>query len=367
MKLVRRSLREGVRHSVVSLLPEGPLAAPLREMGVEILFLGMRSGRADPRGLIALCSILRRLRPSVIQAWMYHGNLLGGIAGKLSGIPSVWGIHHGRLSGEETGRITLRTARLCARLSPFLPEAIVCCSPSALRAHLEMGYDEKKMTVIPNGFDLEAFRPDPEARAASRRRLGFSRGEFVIGMAARFVPEKDHGTFFAAAGLFASRHPEARFVLCGEGISPGSPGMARLLDAHPLLRDRTVLLGRVEDMAGLYPAFDAAALPSRNEAFPNVLGEALACGVPCVGSHAGDAAAIVGDGGIVIPPGDPGALDAGWETIFSLSPEKRREMGERGRQGVMERFSISGAEKRYREVWMRASGTEGEGTPSSSR
>ena len=204
---------------VVSLTTCGPLAARIEELGVDVRALGLSRSFPNPWGVLSLVSEIRRFRPDVIQTWMYHADLLGGVAARLAGgVPVAWRTCHMDLDLGSTRARTLRVARLCAHLSSRLPERIVSCSHANLRAHVDFGYNESKMVIIPNGFDLELFRPEPDARRSVREELGLPPETLLIGNAARYFPQKDHATLVRAAGILVRRHPEVHFVLCGSGL-----------------------------------------------------------------------------------------------------------------------------------------------------
>ncbi|MCJ7708179.1 MAG: glycosyltransferase, partial [Anaerolineales bacterium] len=324
---------------VVSMTTRGLVGERIAQLGVPVHALGMRRGLPTPWHLLPLVRLLRRARPDLIQTWMYHADLFGGVAARLGGrIPVVWGIHHTRLERESTPAGTLWTARVNARLSHRLPARIVCCSEATRRVHVQMGYAADKMVVIPNGVDLERFGPNPEARPSVRAELGLAPDALLIGMAARFHPLKDHARFVQAARRIADL-PGVHFLLCGEGIVAENSVLSGWIEQAGL-SGRFHLLGRRVDMPRLFASLDLSTLPSRSEAFPLVVGEAMASGVPCVVTDVGDSAEIVGTTGLVVPPGDPEALAAAWRDLIEGGPELRGRLGELARQRVEERYSL---------------------------
>lgn len=356
VKLLRAQRGRGLCHQVVSLLAPGPLAGAVAGLGVPVHSLGMRRGRGTPFDLLRLAALLRRLRPDVVQTWMYHADLAGGLAARLAGGPPVaWNLRHSNLDPALNGRGTLRAVRACAALSGRLPAAIVCGSEAARGAHLQAGYAAAGMVVIANGFDLDAFRPDAEARRAVRAELGLCGGEAVVGIVGRFHEQKDHGTFVRAAGRVAERHPGACFVLCGEGVDAGNRQLAEWI-ARTGHAGRFLLLGVRDDPARVMAAFDVAVSSSAGEGFPNAVGEAMACGVPCVVTDVGDSALLVGDTGVVVPPGDPDALAAGMLELLEMPAAARGALGCRARQRVQERYSVGLAADRYESLYRELAG-----------
>ena len=341
-----------ISHEVVSLTTIGPTGSRLQAAGVGVVSLGMRNGVPDPRGLVALVRLLRRRSPSLIQTWMYHADLLGGIAARLAGdIPVIWSIRQSDVKAEN------RLHRLLAQvinplLSRWMPKAIVCCGERVRDVHVGYGYAREKCVVIPNGFDLERFKANSGAGALLRAELKIPEDAPVVGMAARLHPMKDHATFLAAAAIVARSIPAAVFVLCGDGLTAGSPTVARLVLESGLPMERLRLIGRRDDLENIYPALTVAVLSSKSgEGFPNVLGEAMACGVPCVATDVGDSALIVGEHGRIVPPGDAGALAGAVLKLLHMPEAERTALGLAARAKIAERYSIAAVAGQYESLY----------------
>ncbi len=344
--------------SVLALNDGGPMAERIAGLGVRVQLLNLNPQRPSPLKLARLVRWLRADRPDVVQTWMYHADLLGGLAGWWVGAPVIWGIRHTDLSAGRNKRRTIQIARLCARLSPWLPRRIVVNSQVSALAHQQLGYAPEKMVVIPNGFELERFRPDGAARTALRAELGLAEDTPLVGLAARFDPQKDHRTFVAAAEQLHRARPDVHFVLCGEGVVWQNAELAAWIEAGGL-RPAMHLLGRREDMPRLMAAWDVAASSSRGEAFANVIGEAMACGVPCVVTDVGDSAAIVGACGRVVPPGDAPALAGGLADVLAMAPEQRSALGLAARQRVAAHFRLPAVVARYEDLYRRTAERQG--------
>jgi glycosyltransferase involved in cell wall biosynthesis len=288
--------RQEYQCEVISLTDRGPTAAKIESLGVPVRALGMMRSVPNPLAIRRIAKILRRSRPHIVHTWMYHSNLLGGLAAQAAGgIPVIWGIHHSRIDSSDTKRFTVWTVRACAWFSKQIPARIVCCANSSELAHVQLGYDPDKMEVIYNGIDCELFQQNPEARLALRSRLGLPPDVLLIGMAGRLHRHKDHRTFFTAARLLLAVFPDVHFVLCGEGLVPENPKLAA--EVADGLQGHCHLIGLQHDMAAFYSALDIAANSSLSEAFPLAVGEAMACGIPCTVTRVGDSPAIIGETG----------------------------------------------------------------------
>jgi glycosyltransferase involved in cell wall biosynthesis len=336
--------------SVVSLTDRGAMGETMAARGVPVAALGGRRGAVRPSLLWRLVGVLREQAPDIVQTWVYHSNLLGGLAAQAAGrVPVIWNLRRGTLDRARHKRLTRWTARTCASLSRRLPARIVCCSEAAREAHIGMGYAREKMLVIGNGFDLERFQPCPAARAAVRRELGIPDEAFVIGRIARFHSDKDYGTLLLAAARLALL-PGVDFVLAGPGVESGNYELAALVRAAGLTK-RCHLLGDRPDIPRLTAAFDVATSSSVSEGFPNVVGEAMACGVPCVVTDVGDSRRIVGPTGRVVQAGDAAGLARAWRELLTLDPEQRRQLGWAARQRIEQHFSLPGVVARYQALY----------------
>jgi glycosyltransferase involved in cell wall biosynthesis len=363
LRLLSRLDRSRFDCRVISLLDYAPLLPQFDEIGVPVTFLGMRRRRPAPRHLLGLARVLRRARPQLVQTWLYHADLLGGVAAKLAGnLPVIWNIRHADLSPEANGRSSLYAARACAHLSRCLPETIVCCAESARLSHLEIGYAPEKFEVIPNGFDTDRFRPRYEARARIRRELALPADALLIGSLARFHPQKDHRNLIEAARILRERRRDVHFVLCGAGAGEENAQLQFwLLEAG--LVPHFSLLGQRSDLPEIMAAFDLVTSSSRGEGFPNAIGEAMACGIPCVVTDAGDSALLVGSTGLVVPPCHPRALAGAWEQMLALEHAGREQLGLAARRRIVERYSIGAIVERYAELYQRVAGDDRSATP----
>ena len=347
-KLLSCLVRETVSNEVVSLTGIGPVGERITDLGVKVHALGMGRGLPSPPKLFSLARMMREARPDIVHAWMYHANLLAGLAAKFARSPPViWGIRQSNLDPRLSKRSTILTARLCARLSTRLPARILCCSAVARDVHVALGYAPEKMAVIPNGFDLERFRPDGEARIAVRRELGIGLEAPLIGLVARFDPQKDHRSFIRAAARLLESGASAHFLLCGEGIDADNRELGGWIEAAGIGAN-CHLLGLRDDMAAITAALDIAVSSSAfGEGFSNAVAEAMACGVPCVVTDVGDSGLMVEDTGRVVAPKDAEALGNAMAGLLAIGAERRAELGRAARRRVEENYSLADIAARH--------------------
>jgi len=339
-RLVSAMDRDRFENEVVYMADAGPIAADLAAGGIAVSGLGMRAGTSGPAALVRLAATLRRFRPRVLQTWMYHANLMGSLLPRFRGPRLIWGLHHSNFSVRANKLRTLAVIRACAPLSYCAPTRIVCCSESVRDAHRAIGYNSRKLVVIPNGYDTGRFQPDPDSGSALRAELGVPADAPVVSLMARFHPQKNHASFIEAASIVHQHRPDAHFVLCGSGVVWENPSLAGPIAARGL--DGCFhLLGPVGDPRRILAGSTVLASSSVGEGMSNVIAEAMACGTVCVVTDVGESANVVGDTGFVVPPQDHEALARMLLSAIGLSQDTRRSIGAAARRRIDSHFNLS--------------------------
>jgi glycosyltransferase involved in cell wall biosynthesis len=353
LKLLQHLNRSRFNPVVVSLQSKGEVGPRIEALGIPVIALGMNPGIPNPLRLLALVNHLRKIKPVVTQTWMYHADLLGGLAARLVGCRRVvWGLRNSNLNVQLSRRSTLLVVKACAAVSTWLPLRILSCSIRAAEVHVAVGYRAGKIQVIPNGFDLGRFVPNDEARQSVRAELGVAAETPLVGLMARYDAQKNHVGFIEAAALIHQEMPEVHFVLAGGSVNAKNIVLSDAIRSLGL-STRMHLLGQRDDMPRLMAALDVLASSSYGEAFPNVLGEAMACGVPCVVTDVGDSAEIVGDTGRVVQSGDMKNLADRIVKLLSLAPEDKLALSQKARKRVEMHYEISNVAKRYEAFYER--------------
>jgi len=339
---------------VFSLIDGGPVAERIAALGIPVTGLHMQAGRPGITPLFRLVSELREYRPTIVHTWLYHADLLGGVAAKLAGVPHViWHLHNSDLSPQRVRLMTRLVVRTCALLSHWIPDVIVSCSQAGVRTHKARGYAADRFLVVPNGVDTRRFAPSPEARLSIREEFGYSKDRPVIGLIARVDPQKNHHGFFQAVRLFFERGGDAEFLLAGRDVTPDHWQLSGWAEEAGST-DRVTFAGPRADVPRLIAGLDVLTSSSLGEAFPLVIVEAMACGVPCAATNVGDSALMIADTGIAVPPDDASALADAWLELLALTAQERLALGLRGRERVLENYEIARITERmwelYREV-----------------
>jgi glycosyltransferase involved in cell wall biosynthesis len=338
--------------SVLSLMQPGVLTPLLQEAGCPVYSLGMRRGMIGPLALVRLLRITASVSPDLIQGWMYHGNLAASVAGFIQGanVPVIWNVRHSLTNPAVEKRATRGLLALSARLSGSAA-AIIYNSQAAALEHEAIGFAADRATYIPNGFDCERFRPDRSRGAHLRTLFGIEDDALVVAMVARLHPMKDHRTLVDAVAQARATGSKLHLLLVGTGLDNPPASLTKAI-SELLPPNSVTLVGERTDVADWLPGVDILALSSAwGEAFPNVLGEAMACGIPCVATDVGDCAAILGDTGTIVPPRDATALAAALSHIVALGSNGRERLGHAARTRVSEHFEIGQIALRYRRLY----------------
>jgi glycosyltransferase involved in cell wall biosynthesis len=306
-----------------------------------------KQGRWDNVGfLLRFWRLVREQHPDILHSYLLLPNLFCFLIGKATGTPVVWGLRSALEGVDWTDKLAFR---LCALLSRW-PDAVIVNSQAGKQYHIRSGYDPRKITVIPNGINTTRFQPDDSARHFLGTLADLPPNSSSIGMVARYDPVKDHPTFFAAAALLLKQRTDVRFICIGSGGAPEYVLKLRQQVAQLGIEEYVLWVEECDDIPAAYNSLDIATLSSVSEGFPNVIGEAMACGVSCVVTDVGDAALIVGDLGVVVPPGNARALAAGWIVALAADPSSMRAQR---RQRIVEQFSVQRMVQRTEEVLLR--------------
>ncbi len=337
-----------VRHRVITLLAPGELAAGLEKRGIRVDSLGIMRTRPDPSRILTLSRTIRRLAPDIIHTWMYHADLFGGLATAMAGnLPLIFSIRHGSFVNEPIK--TRISAHISAALSRFLPIRIIACSERAAAAHIDIGYPERLIRIIPNGFEL----PQHFEGAARRlhEELAIPEASPLIGIVGRYHPAKDHANFIAAAAIVSRNYPDAHFIMCGTGMNDGNAPLLNALKLGGIAR-QTHLLGHRQDVSSIMAGLSLLVSSSITEAFPNVVGEAMSLGIPCVVTDVGESAKLVDTTGRVVPPANPGALAEAIIEMLDSGPSELKAAGSKARQRIEEFFSLNAVVKQFEKMYL---------------
>ena len=350
--LLNKTNKRKITPIVVSLMNRGSLGDRIADLNISVYTLDMKQGVLDITAIWKLKSIVSKVKPDIIQGWMYHGNLAAQIVNFLtmSHAPTIWGIHHSinSLSSEKI------TTQLIIKLGSVLSKyasTVAFVSENSQDQHHSLGYSSENSCTIPNGFNTSLFKPSNEFRLKFRRDLGFSPDCILIGSIARYHPMKDHANFIRSAALLIQDFPDVHFLMIGTDVNQANYKLYKLVKDLGI-EHQIHLLGERSDMSCIIPSLDILSSSSAyGEAFPLVVGEAMCCGVPCAVTDVGDSKKIVGQTGKVVRPKNPQELANAWKELIILGSEGRQKLGRMARNRIAEHFSLDSVVAQYEDLY----------------
>ncbi len=325
--------------TLVTLAEGGALRPEVERLaGVNIFSLQKKRRWDLLRALLRLVRLARETHPHVMHGYMNYASELCLFAGRLVSTKVVWSLRATNMDYARYGWGLRWTFQMGAWLSRF-PDLIIVNSYAGKEYHTAHGYDSARMIVIPNGIDTERFCPNPQAGQHIRVEWGIAKHEIVFGLVGRLDVMKDHPSFLRAAAELARERSDVRFVCVGTGPESYAAELRRMGEMLGL-GNRLIWTGAQYDMPAVYNALNVLTSSSYGEGFPNVIGEAMACGVPCVVTDVGDSARIVGETGIVVPPRDVDALTQAWRRWLTFTDTERLARGVQARARIVREFGL---------------------------
>lgn len=351
--LARICLEDPQNHKVISLMGMGKYGDILQNAGISVYCMDIDSTKVNPVKILKLYKLIKKLNPSVVQTWMYHGDFIGGTVAKLAGVPNIfWGVRHSNLSKGKIKKSTYAIMKSCAALSYVVPKKIISCSRAGIESHISEGYDKNIFELIQNGYDLSKFKPFE----LPFNKISFTTNKVpIISMVARFDIQKDHNNLIGALSILKDREVPFHLVLAGTNMDRNNLELVKIIKNSTLKMDEDItLFGRCDEIPLLMNSVDLNVLSSLGEAFPNVLAEAMACGTPCISTDVGDASEIISDYGWIVPKQDSQQLALAIEKSLSelkLSPKKWNDRQKDCVDHIQNNFEIHSMINDFQRVW----------------
>ena len=348
LELWQRLDRDRFEVEIATFQRVGQFTRDVEALGWPIHDLGMGSTIYAPSGGRGFARLVHRIlafRPDVIQGYLFGPNLFAAVAGRLCGVPVIV-VSKRNLDAFETPR-QIWAQRIAHRLATH----VVAVSVAVAETAVALGARPERVTVIPNGVDVERFAgalPDPVVRA--------SNGTPVVGAVGCLAARKDYSNLLEALSLLERRGRRFHAVVVGDGKERD----ALLRQTRGLgLAERVRFLGERPDVERLLPGMDVFVLSSREEGIPNALLEAMAAGRPAVATAVGGTPEVMEDGttGWLVPPRDPEALAAALEAALS-DPAEAARRGAAAQRAARERLSIRSMVERHEEFYRAAVGAQ---------
>tara|TARA_B100000795_G_scaffold164042_1_gene123397 strand:+ start:12276 stop:13415 length:1140 start_codon:yes stop_codon:yes gene_type:complete len=351
-KLVE-NLKNDHKIKVISLLSKGDIGDNLVKLGVELRIIDFSKKRWMLISFLELCSAILKFKPDVVHTWMYHANLIGGLAAKVSRVRNIlWSIHHNDLSVAHNKLSTVIIARIGAFISNFVPIEVICVSNDSIKRHIKFGYNRKKMIFIPNGIDVIEFSYINNARKRLFSDYDFPDDAKLIGFASRFDPIKNHEGFFACIADIRITNPQInmQIILSGKNIDKNNIGLVTMINKYDLF-ECVHLMGLIDDMPVFMSSLDLIVSTSFSEAFSLVLAEALSCETLCVTSIEGDTEEVVEGIGKRVPARNLTLLSNAIITMLNIGSLEKSKLKLKGRDKIKSLYSTDIVFDKYKGLY----------------
>lgn len=355
--LIRLILRDReFEHRVISLGKGKYHLEQLRRAGVVVFQCDFRNIRTTVRSISEAVGFVKAYKPTIIQTWLYHSDFFGALLALVPGSKKgvLWNVRNSDLSKRSSRFLTRKLVLVLALLSWIVPKKILCCSLNSIDLHVSLGYSRKKFVYVPNGIDTNLFCPDPARGIEYRNALFENNTHFMVGMAARFDPQKDHSNLLMAITILVKQGIPIKLLLVGTGVDDFNSNLVEKIEKFDL-SSNVKLIGREEHMADFYNALDCHVLSSSyGEAFPNVIAEAMSCGTICVATDVGDTRYIIDDTGIMVERENAAQLAEAILKIFKIKKNNKESflsLKRSCRQRVVENYSIDSFLSNYKAIW----------------
>lgn len=354
MMLAKLAIADKETHQEILCLrndADSAIARQLADRNIVCHFIGVQQPMQILTKQLEAKKILNSFSPDIIHCWMYHANVMGWLMNILSpGHSLLWNVRHSLHDIAQESK-SVRLSITLNKLLSSKPDCILFNSHKSLDQHLDYGFKPRRYQFMPNGFNEIEFSPSARKKSLARDQLGIEQDRLIFGNVARFHPMKGQTKLLSAAKKYTKLYPNALFVFVGNRMDNNNTQLTQLINQYGL-KDNVLLLGEMTDLASLTPMFDVGiSCSSWGEGFSNAIGEAMACGIPCIATDVGDSAQIVGDYGLVIEPDNKEQLLQALITITELGDLERQTLGQRARQKIVSNYGIQAIANQYRTLY----------------
>ncbi len=339
---------------IIFLFPDGEMLDKFRDSGCVIHTLYFSKLISLPANFIKLIKLLRVIKPDVVHTWLYISDLIGGVAAKIAGVKKIyWSIRQSNIRYRQNKFHTYILIRLCGLMTRFIPDKIISCATVAADIHIKHAfYKASLIKVIPNGFKTNELKFTDQARLLFRNKLTSQADLSLVGIIGRVDIQKGFDNFFAIAEIIFKKNPATRFILAGPGCVSTNPIIQDYINEYKL-SGACFLLGpqNEDEVRQMLCGLDVLVIPSRGEAFPNILGEAMCIGTPVITTNVGEIPIILEGIQNCFEPGDNLGM-AEWVIHFITKTDiEKTDISTKLRNRIVSRYDFDLVMKMFKEEY----------------
>ena len=323
------------RHIVITLLPGGELKDKFTKYSTIKIF---NFKRTPISSLIKLYQYLKGKDASIVQTWLNHANLIGGLIAFIAGKKVIWNIRNSLENYWEYGIQHIILNIFSCFFSYFIPRKIIFCSKKSLDSYCKFGYCISKTLLITNGVDTDIFKPRLD-QEKDKLYSYFSNGEKRLTMIANWMPQKNFDLLIKSLSLVKNQNVNFKCIMIGREITNENYILKNLIKDYDL-ENNIILFGYVSNTNQLIRHFDYNILCSNSEGFPNGLIEAMSSGVPCISTDVGDAKEIISNTGWICKINDSKSLSESILEALNESEENHLKRRLLCRQRVIRNYKL---------------------------
>jgi len=342
-------------HIVISLTDYGKYGKQFLNLNIPVYALRFKKKSFNLIKIFKLLEIVKKYNPKIIQSWMYHADFLTVILKIfLPKIKFIWGVRNTVFTFKDS-YLRWSFLKICSILSHFVPSIIISNSRKGITDHVIAGYKKNKFRLIYNGVDIKKFHIKESVNAKKKLKIFNLKNQNkpLIGMVARYDKQKGYEILLKSLETLKKKKIDFNCFLIGKNIDYKNSELNFLIQKYNL-KSNMFLLGQINNLENIYNALDIFVLSSINgEGFPNVLIEAMACGVPCVATNVGDCKFIINNTGWIVPPNNSKILSQALENaIEQLSLPKWLLKKKNCRNRVIKNFNINKMVLKFQKAWI---------------
>ncbi|MBI04981.1 MAG: hypothetical protein CMI96_04100 [Pelagibacteraceae bacterium] len=342
------------QHTILSFLDIENNNVFKSEKNVKIISLGIKNKYLDLYKIFKITFYLNKIKPDIVQTWMYYANFIGGLVAYFSGFRDIIWCLHSQSADSKEFSITIKViSYLSKKFSKILPKVIICCSETVRDSNVKYGYNEYNSDVIYNGLDIKEFNKINLKENAFYNLHDKYKDEFKIGMVARWDKFKDFETLFKSLNLFKKYNKKFILFLAGLNLINENQKLTQLTKKYNLQK-HVVYLGHVNKTNQLYNILDITILSSFSEGLPTVLIESMACETLCVSTDVGDSKIILSKYGWLSKKSDYKQLFAKLKDAYILKKTNLNQWKIRkseSRKHIKKYFDIKNITNSYIQIW----------------